>query len=248
MTVPAARRPARPRPPARLLLPVLAAALAVPLLTAAHQARPAPYGDRLTVQAPDPATGPARARQRAADPPLRIREQAVEAYDRATGRHRWTYARTGHHPLVVHPAPGHAFTLWSDGLVTDTVRADGRAVRWHRAIPDFDGRAAGVLRPLDPAAEMLAVISPHHVAAYRTADGDLRWVLPARSGCAFAADRVVRTGRTLLVAQPCPEPAAWTDQVVPVDALGRVTPDRTPLGNGHGPGGAGPRKEVAGDR
>ncbi|MFI0979027.1 hypothetical protein ACH4SP_18750 [Streptomyces sp. NPDC021093] len=257
MTVPAARRPARLLPPARLLLPVLAAALAVPLLTAAHQARPAPYGDRLTAHAPDPATahapdpatGPARrVRQRAADPALRVRAEAVEAYDRATGRNRWTYARTGHRPLAVHPAPGHAFTLWSDGLVTDTVRADGRAVRWHRAIPDFDGRAAGVLRPLDPAAEMLAVVSPRHIAAYRTADGDLRWVLPARPGCAFAADRVVTAGRTLLVAQPCAEPAAWTDQVVPVDSLGRVTPDRTPLGNGRAPRGAGPRKSVADDR
>ncbi|MEU8888415.1 hypothetical protein [Streptomyces sp. NPDC048442] len=240
MTVPAGRRPARrlASRTARLLLPVLAAALALPLLTAAHHARPAPYGDRLTVHARGPA----------ADPVLRIGKRAVGAYDRTTGRHRWTYARTGHHPLAVHPAPGHAFTLWSDGLVTDTVRADGRAIRWHRAIPDFDGRAAGVLRPLDPAAEMLAVVTPRHIAGYRTADGDLRWVLLARPGCAFAADRVVRTARTLLVAQPCPEPAAWTDQVVPVDALGRVTPDRTPLGNGRAPRGAGPRNQVANAR
>ncbi|MFI5807375.1 hypothetical protein [Streptomyces sp. NPDC051561] len=212
--------------PARLLLPVLAAALAVPLLTAAHQARPAPYGDRLITRAPGATP----------DPPLRVRAAAVEAYDRADGRTRWAYTRTGHRPLAVHPAPGHAFTLWSDGLITDTARADGRQVRWHRAIPGFDGRAAGVLQPLDPAAAMLAVVTPHHIAAYRTADGDLRWLLPARPGCAFAAPGTVRraTGAsyTLLIAQPCTEPASWTDQLIAVDALGWVAPDRDPLGNG----------------
>lgn len=244
MTVPAARRPAsrlsRSRG-ARLLLGALVAVVAVPFLTflaAAHQARPAPYGDRLTTHARSAPAG-------APDPALRIRERAVEAYEKASGRNRWTYARAGHRPLAVQPAPGHVFTLWDDGLVTDTVRGDGRAIRWHRAIPDFDGRAAGVLRPLDAAAEMLAVVTPRHIAAYRTSDGDLRWVLPAGPGCAFAADRAVRTGRVLLVAQPCPEPAAWTDQVVPVDALGRVTPYRTPLGNRRTPQGTGPRNQVA---
>ncbi|WP_433548258.1 hypothetical protein ACQPZG_26730 [Streptomyces sp. CA-294286] len=216
-------RPGRLRRPARLLAPVLAAALAVPLLTAAHRARPAPYGDLLTVHAPVTAPGPA--------PAVRIRDRAVEAHERTTGRVRWTYTRTGRRPLAVRPASGHVFTLWSDGLVTDTPRAHGRPVRWHRAIPGFDGRATGVLQPLDPAAEMLAVVTPRHIAAYRTADGDLRWVLPARSGCAFSAARTVRTARVLLVAQPCPVPAAWTDQVVPVDVLGRVTPGRVPLGN-----------------
>ncbi|GHH55243.1 hypothetical protein [Streptomyces candidus] len=246
----------RPRPSrrlSRLLAPVLAAALAVPLLTAARQARPAPYGDLLTVHAPVTAPGPA--------PAVRIRHRAVEAHEKATGRVRWTYTRTGRRPLDVRPASGHAFTLWSDGLVTDTPRADGRPVRWHRAIPGFDGRATGVLQPLDPAAEMLAVVTPRHIAAYRTADGDLRWVLPARSGCAFSAARTVRRSRVLLVAQPCTEPAAWTDQVVPVDVLGRVTPGRLPLGNRSAgtrrnealhrpvPGAApGPRKGIASSR
>ncbi|MFJ2745570.1 hypothetical protein ACIO3O_38590 [Streptomyces sp. NPDC087440] len=211
--------------PARLLLPVLAALLAVPLLTAAHQTRPAPYGDRLV--APESPRAPV-----APDPAVRIRGAQVQAYDTTSGRTRWTYTRTGHRPLTVHAAPGHLFALWSDGLVTDTVRGDGRAVRWHRAIPAFDGRPAGVLQPLDPAAEMLAVLTPHHIAAYRTVDGDLRWVLPAQRGCHFVPSRTVRRGHVLLVAQPCAEPAPWTDQLVPVDALGRITPGRNPLGNG----------------
>ncbi|MFF0746085.1 hypothetical protein ACFYVL_37395 [Streptomyces sp. NPDC004111] len=249
---PVPRASARPRPrlprPARLLLPVLAAALAVPLLTAAHQARPTPYGDRLTTHAPgaDP------------DPALRIRALAVEAHDPAAGRVRWTYTRTGHRPLAVRAAPGHAFALWDDGLVTDTVRADGSAVRWHRAIPAFDGRPDGVLQPLDAAARMLAVVTPHHVAGYRTADGDLRWVLPAAPGCSFAAHRHVRrtTGPsyTLLLAQPCGGSTVWSEELVAVDALGRITPDRNPLGNGPAAGaegparasrGAGPRKAIA---
>ncbi|MFB9520442.1 hypothetical protein ACFFTU_10835 [Streptomyces cremeus] len=242
------------RPARRLLLPVLAALLAVPLLTAAHRARPAPYGDRLVAPASLPA---------AADPAVRIRDARVQAYDTATGRTRWTYARTGHRPLTVRAVPGHVFALWSDGLVTDTVRGDGRAVRWHRAIPAFDGRPAGVLQPLDPAGEMLAVLSPQHVAAYRAVDGDLRWVLPARRGCHFVPSRTARRGPVLLVAQPCAEPAPWTEQLVPVDALGRVTPGRAPLGNGRtarprdrgtpGPGVrrpavAGPGKGLAGAR
>jgi hypothetical protein len=210
---------------ARLLLPVLAALLAVPLLTAAHQARPAPYGDRLST--PGRAAAPATP-----DPAVRIRGPEVHAYDRTTGRTRWTYTRTGHLPLTVHAAPGHLFALWSDGLVTDTVRGDGRAVRWHRAIPAFDGRPAGVLQPLDPASEMLAVLTPHHIAAYRTVDGDLRWVLPAKPGCRFVPARAVRRGHVLLVAQPCGGAAAWTEQIVPVDALGRISPGRNPLGNG----------------
>ncbi|CAM5647397.1 hypothetical protein GCM10010329_09530 [Streptomyces spiroverticillatus] len=209
--------------PARLLLPVLAALLAVPLLTAAHQTRPAPYGDRLVApEGPRPAP----------DPAVRIRGAQIQAYDTHSGRTRWTYTRTGHTPLTVHAVPGHLFALWSDGLVTDTVRGDGHAVRWHRAIPAFDGRPAGVLQPLDPAAEMLAVLTPHHIAAYRTVDGDLRWVLPAKPGCRFVPARTARRGHVLLVAQPCGGAAAWTEQIVPVDALGRMAPGRNPLGNG----------------
>ncbi len=233
------------RPARRLLLPALVALLAVPLLTAAHQARPAPYGDRLVAPAGLPA---------ATDPAVRIRGARVQAYDTATGRTRWTYARTGHRPLTVRTVPGHVFALWSDGLVTDTVRGDGRAVRWHRAVPAFDGRPAGVLQPLDPAGAMLAVLSPQHIAAYRAADGDLRWVLPAGRGCHFVPSRTARRDHVLLVAQPCAEPAPWTEQLVPVDALGRVTPGRDPLGNGRtahprdrgtpGPGGG--RPAVAG--
>jgi hypothetical protein len=34
----------------------------------------------------------------------------------------------------------------------------------------------------------------------------------------------------VLVAQPCAD-AAWTGQLVALDHLGRITPDRTPLGN-----------------
>ncbi|QEU97742.1 hypothetical protein CP970_33875 [Streptomyces kanamyceticus] len=219
-----------------MALPVALALLAVPLITAAHHARPAPYGDHLTVHA-----RVAAGAERAGEPELRRTGRAVEAYDPGSGKARWTYAREGRRPLRTLGAPGHAFTLWSDGLVTDTARADGGSVRWHRAVPGsaawLRGPAArggaGVLRPLTPGARMLAVVTPHRIAAYRTVDGDLRWVLPARPGCAFVPARSVRTRGVLLVAQPCASPAAsWTSQLIAVDDYGRIVPGRTPLGNG----------------
>lgn len=233
--------PARPVPArrgSRLALPVVLGLLALPLITAAHHSRPAPYGDHVTVHA--------RVDGTAAAPELRTKGRAVEAYDPATGRPRWTHSREGARPLALLPAPGHAIALWSDGLVTDTARADGRAVHWHRAIPGSAPwlgspaarGAAGVLQPLDPRGRMLAVVTPQRIAAYRSADGDLRWVLPARRGCAFEPARSVRHGSALMVAQPCGDAATpWTSQLIAVDDLGRIVPRRTPLGN-ELPGGA----------
>ncbi|MEU6607988.1 hypothetical protein ABZ922_23510 [Streptomyces shenzhenensis] len=97
------------------------------------------------------------------------------------------------------PARGHTIALRDDGLVTGT---DGRSERWHRSLPAAAGwltahGAAGVLRPLPRG--MLAVVTPHRITAYRTADGDLCWVLPAREGCAARPEPArradLRTGR-----------------------------------------------------
>jgi hypothetical protein len=122
-------------------------------------------------------------------------------------------------------------TLWDDGLVTDT---DGRTVRWHRALPAAADwlpaqGGSGVLRLLGRG--MLGVVTPHRVVAYRIADGDLRWVLPAREGCAFAPGRAVRHRGVLLLAQPCPRAVAWTAQLIAIDDLGRVVASRRPLRN-----------------
>ncbi|MFC0849065.1 hypothetical protein ACFH04_35910 [Streptomyces noboritoensis] len=212
----------------RLALAAVAAVLALPLVTAAQHARPAPYGDRLTVL---PAAAPARSA-------VRVRGAAVEAYDPRSGARSWTYRRDGRRPLAVRTAPGHAFALWSDGMVTDTARVlSVDAVRWHRAVPGLagwlagrPGRAAGVLQQLAPAG-MLAVVTPERIAAYRTADGDLRWTLPARRECAFDPGRVARVAGVLMVAQPCRDRDAWTQELVAVDTLGRIAPGRTPLGN-----------------
>ncbi|MFI1940331.1 hypothetical protein ACH44C_24655 [Streptomyces purpureus] len=208
----------------RLALAVVTAVLALPLVTAAAtHSRAVPYGDRLTAHTSAAVT--------AMEPALRVRGHAVEAYDPATGHRRWTYTREGRHPLAVLPLPGHALALWSDGMVTDTVREDGSAVRWHRVIPAFDARSGSVLQPLDPQAKMLAVVTPERIAAYRVADGDLRWILPPRRGCTYVPQRHLRTSDALLIAQPCTEPAAWTAELVAVDEFGRIEPDREPLGN-----------------
>ncbi|MFD9791700.1 hypothetical protein ACFWXK_12195 [Streptomyces sp. NPDC059070] len=219
----------------RLALALGAAVLALPLVAAAQHARPAPYGDRLTVP---PAAPHARAY-------VRVRGAAVEAYAPGSGARGWTYRREGRRPLAVRTAPGHAFALWSDGLVTDSARVlSVGAVRWHRAVPGLagwlaarPGRAGGVLqelgRPGPGAGEggMLAVLTPERIAAYRTADGDLRWTLPARRGCAFDPDRTARVAGVLIVAQPCRDRDAWSQELVAVDGLGRIAPGRTPLGN-----------------
>ncbi|MFF2849175.1 hypothetical protein ACFVT5_23030 [Streptomyces sp. NPDC058001] len=214
------RTPARHVRRARRLLTGLLALVAVPLLAVAHEARPAPFGDRLALH-------------------------AHVAADRAVPLpHGWTYAREGRRPLAVVPARGHTFALWDDGLVTATTPPDSTRrpphVRWHRALPDTAPwlahpaarSGAGVLRVLGPGARMLAVVTPRRVTAYRIADGDLRWVLPAREGCAFAPSRATRVGDALLIAQPCAGPATdWTAQLVAVDDVGRIAPDRNPLGN-----------------
>ncbi|MER5951094.1 hypothetical protein ABT127_34165 [Streptomyces sp. NPDC001904] len=225
------RPPGRPsrRPRAASFLPPLAVLLALLLIGAAQGARPHPFGDHLAREA---------AGSSVTVPALRADDGAVEAYD-AEGT-RWRHTREGRRALAVLPAAGHAFALWSDGLVTDTERRTAAAVRWHRAVPDAAPwlrtpeahGGAGVLQPLDPAARMLAVVTPQRIAAYRTVDGDLRWVLPAREGCAFAPATTARRGTALLVAQPCTgHDAAWTDQIVAIDDLGGIAPHRTPLGN-----------------
>ncbi|MEU2064906.1 hypothetical protein [Streptomyces sp. NPDC013455] len=201
--------------PRRVAVALLLAVLVAGLLGAAHRLRPAPYGDRIL-----------HGREPDADP----RGAAVAVHGSRTGAPPWRYARAGHRPVAVLHARAEVIALWDDGLLTAT---DGRSVRWHRALPDAAEwlpaqGGAGVLRPLGRG--ILAVVTPPRVTAYRTADGDLRWVLPARRGCAFRPEGAVRRGTALLIAQPCADDA-WTGQLVALDDLGRIAPGRTPLSN-----------------
>lgn len=231
----------------RLALTAIAAVLALPLVTAAQHADRAPYGDHFHHIATS-STGPVE---------VRIRGAAVEAYDRGTGAPRWTYDRRGSRPLALFRAPGHTVALWADGMVTDTDThtgtdthtdtgtgagtgrdSDARRVRWHRAVPGLGAwlaaspaRAAGVLQPLDEDATMLAVVTPERISAFRSADGDLRWLLPASEGCAFDPARTAHTVGVLLLGRPCRGSRSWSQELVAVDDLGEITPGRTPLGN-----------------
>ncbi|MEV6052486.1 hypothetical protein [Streptomyces sp. NPDC052107] len=223
----------RDRAPASGTPPVIAPArvrravalvLALCLLGVAHHLRPTPYEDRLVRPAPwqsQPGAGTWTLRARGAD---------VAAYDTRTGALRWRYARVGHRPLAVLTTRVEVIALWEDGLLADT---DGRSVRWHRALPDWAEwlpaqGGTGVLRLLGHG--ILAVVTPQRVTAYRIADGDLRWVLPAGQSCAFRPEGAVRRGTALLIARPCAQ-GAWTGQLVALDDLGRIVPGRTPLGN-----------------
>lgn len=211
-----------PIAPARVRRAV-ALLLALCLLGVAHHLRPAPYEDRLVRPAsgqsqPDAGTWTVRARG------------DMAAYDTRTGALRWRYARVGHRPLGVLATRAEVIALWEDGLLTDT---DGRSVRWHRALPDWAEwlpaqGGTGVLRLLGHG--ILAAVTPHRVTAYRIADGELRWVLPAGQGCAFRPEDAVRRGTALLIARPCAQ-GAWTGQLVALDDLGRIVPGRAPLAN-----------------
>ncbi|MFJ7155008.1 hypothetical protein ACIQUQ_08705 [Streptomyces sp. NPDC101118] len=199
---------------------LLALLLALPVAGAVHRSSATPYGDRLTRH---PAPGAA-----AGAPVLRIEGPAVRAYGPGPGRAPlWTYRREARTPVAVLAAPGHALALWDDGMVTDT--GPRGAVRWHRVMP---GAAEGALWALDPGTRMLAVVTPGRVSAYRTDDGDLRWTFPAPADCAFRPRGLLRLGRVLLVPRPCEDPARpWNEGLVAIDALGRVSPTRRPLGN-----------------
>ncbi|WP_369388441.1 hypothetical protein AB5J72_13225 [Streptomyces sp. CG1] len=210
----------------RVLRVLVGLLLALGLLGLAHHARPAPYGDRLV--------RPARVEGQAHSGVREAWAQggAVVGHGARSGVPRWRYARVGHRPVTVVAVRGEGIALWDDGLLTDT---DGRSVRWHRALPDAAEwlpaqGGTGVLRPLGHG--MLAVVTPSRVTAYRIADGDLRWVLPAGTGCGFRPEAAVRLGAALLIARPCAQ-GAWTGQLIALDDLGRITPARTPLGNDH---------------
>jgi hypothetical protein len=43
--------------------------------------------------------------------------------------------------------------------------------------------------------------------------------------------RAVRHHRALLIAQPCAATDSWTGEIIAVDDLDTIAPDRTPLGN-----------------
>ncbi|MEV7615353.1 hypothetical protein [Streptomyces sp. NPDC089799] len=228
---PARRRWAR-RPPALL---AVAAFLAVLAALLAGLSPATPYGDRLTAR--QPAAGPEGA---AYEVPhgrpayrLALDRDAVHAYAPDGTRPAWTYAREGRRPVAVRSAPGHAFTLWDDGMVTDTVRRAGTGdpvVRWHRTAPGAG--TEGSLASLGADGRMLVVVTPARALGYRAEDGDLRWIVTARKGCAFRPGEAPPTvDRLLLLAQDCDDPdMPWTLRTVAVGEQGRIKPaqDRRP--------------------
>ncbi|GGX94506.1 hypothetical protein [Streptomyces hiroshimensis] len=203
--------------PASLAL-LLATALLALFLAAAHHARPAPFGDRLTVH---PAARHARG---AADAPARLHlaPDGLEAYDPATGARRWTYARTGHRPLQARTARDRALALWDDGLVTGTALHDGALSVWHRGVPGAAARPArlAALHLLGPQPGAVAVVTPQLITAYGPGDGGLRWHREAGPGCAFDPARTAHRAGVLLIARHCAPGAPWTSCIAAVSEAG----------------------------
>ncbi|CAM5581962.1 hypothetical protein SGLAM104S_10068 [Streptomyces glaucescens] len=92
-----------------------------------------------------------------------------------------------------------------------------RAGRHRRAAPPGPGHARG----RHPA--------PRHRLPRRRRRSALGAARPP--GLRVRPARAVRHSGALLLAQPCAPSAAWTAQLVAVDALGRITPRRRPLGD-----------------
>ncbi|MEV7779818.1 hypothetical protein [Kitasatospora sp. NPDC088351] len=209
----------------RSILPALAVLLVLVAGAAAHANKPVPFGDRVaepggasvsTVNAQSPG---------AADLELRV-GPGLEAYNRATGEHAWSYRREGATALYQAMAGENAVVLWDDGLIT-SVRPGDHEVRWHRAVPGLadwlrgEGepgadkrtdeqrkqlaveRAATALYTVQETSPWVAVVTPNLTMGLRDADGDLRYNSKPPGNCVYDPTRTVGTDYAVLVPRSC---------------------------------------------
>ncbi|MFJ3790897.1 hypothetical protein [Kitasatospora sp. NPDC090091] len=209
----------------RSILPALAVLLVLVAGAAAHANKPVPFGDR--VAGPGGAeASPVNAQSvSAADLELKV-GPGLEAYDRATGEHTWSYRREGATALYLSMAGESAVVVWDDGLVT-SARPGDREVRWHRAVPGLadwlrgEGepgadkrteeqrrqlateRAAAALHTVQQSSPWVAVVTPNLTMGFRDADGDLRYNSKPAGNCLYDPTRTVGTDYAVLVPRSC---------------------------------------------
>ncbi|MER5867898.1 hypothetical protein [Kitasatospora sp. NPDC002040] len=212
----------------RSVLPAIAVLAVLGVGAAAHANRPVPFGDRLVK--PGNADGvdasPVSAQTRAAGSlDLRV-GPGLEAFDRSTGEHLWSYRREGATALHQALVGESAVVVWDDGMVT-SVRPSDHEVRWHRAVPGLadwlhgsdakEGtertdaeklaeevrRAAAALQPVDGEETWVAVVTPALTMGFRDSDGDLRFNSRPLAGCSYDPLRAVHTSYAVLVPRSC---------------------------------------------
>ncbi|MEW1911993.1 hypothetical protein AB0442_26720 [Kitasatospora sp. NPDC085895] len=209
----------------RSVLPALAALLVLGAGAAAHANRPVPFGDRVAEPGVADASPVGAQVLDAGALELKV-GPGLEAYDRATGDHLWSYRREDATALHLAMAGESAVVVWDDGLVT-SVRPSDHQVRWHRAVPGLadwlraDGepgaadrteeqkqatavrRAAAALQTALEDEPWVAVVTPSLTMGFRDRDGDLRYNSRPPQGCSYDPLRAVHTDNAVLVPRTC---------------------------------------------
>ncbi|MFE2723484.1 hypothetical protein [Kitasatospora sp. NPDC059327] len=209
----------------RSILPALAVLLVLVAGAAAHANKAVPFGDR--VAEPGGASArPVNAQSLGTDGLELKVGPGLEAYNRATGEHAWSYRREGATALYLSMAGENAVVVWDDGLVT-SVRPGDHEVRWHRAVPGLEDwlagvgepgadkrtdeqrkqlqreRAAAALYTVQQSSPWVAVVTPNLTMGFRDADGDLRYNSKPAGNCVYDPTRSVGTEYAVLVPRSC---------------------------------------------
>ncbi|MEV0532812.1 hypothetical protein [Kitasatospora sp. NPDC050463] len=209
----------------RSILPALAVLLVLVAGAAAHANKPVPFGDRVA-EPGGASVGPVSTQSLGADGLELKVGPGLEAYNRATGEHAWSYRREGATALYLSMAGESAVVVWDDGLVT-SVRPGDHEVRWHRAVPGLadwligEGepgaekrtdeqrrqlqreRAAAALYTVQQSSPWVAVVTPELTMGFRDADGDLRYNSKPAGNCVYDPTRTVGTDFAVLVPRSC---------------------------------------------